>query len=1118
MKFSTPFSDANPKRRAIREYYHADESECVAQLLQSFNIAETGRKTDQKNVAGKNIATENIPIEKIQKEAIKLVKQIRKQNESYGGLDAFLQEFKLSSEEGVALMCLAEALLRVPDADTADQLIQDKLADGNWAAHLSESESFFVNASTWGLMLTGKIISLDKDVLENAGDYLGKLVARGGEPLIRAAVKQAMKIMGKQFVLAETIQRGLKTAEFREKQGYCYSYDMLGEAARTHDDARQYVQAYQTAIDAIGHNNASGNVQKNNGRISEHDAKNNPRNNPNAPYCCAGISVKLSALHPRYEYAQGQRVMNELFPRLKQLCVQAASFNIGLTIDAEESERLDPSLSLLQMLCEDADLDGWNGLGFVVQAYQKRAPAVIDWIEALVVQTQRKMMIRLVKGAYWDSEIKKAQVNGYSGYPVYTRKVTTDVAYLLCARKLLNNADAFYPLFATHNALTVVSILNFVGERRDFEFQCLHGMGEILYQQVIKQYNVNCRIYAPVGPHKNLLAYLVRRLLENGANSSFVNRLVDKHLPVENIVADPLTTLAALQHKPHPHIPLPQDIYGERTNSQGLNLDNELELEQFFQQARTFYSRRWQAHPLLATKKQSGEQAAHKHGKSKQKLEQRKTKPDTLAASMSVYSVSPATGKAIGSVFNATTDDINNAVANANASADRWNRLKGKARAKMLYAVADCFEKNRDELLTLCLIEAGKSLADSIAELREAVDFLRYYAHQAEAEFEQPRTLSGPTGELNQWSLHGRGVFVCISPWNFPLAIFTGQISAALAAGNSVIAKPAEQTPIIAYRAVQLMYQCGIPKDVLQLLPGDGSMVGSALINHPHIDGVTFTGSTETAKLIQQNLANKHGQNRQAAIVPLIAETGGINAMIVDSTALPEQVVSDTIQSAFQSAGQRCSALRVLYLQEDIADEMIAMLIAAMAELKVGDPADISTDIGPIIDEQALNLLVTHIATCEKQGARVARGAQVQGDSAGYYLSPAVIEISGIGQLKKEVFGPILHICRFAASDIDRVIDDINGMGYGLTFGIHSRIQSTVKRITRRIKVGNVYVNRNTIGAVVGVQPFGGEGLSGTGPKAGGPHYLHRFAVERSVSTDTTAAGGNTTLLSLESL
>lgn len=1057
MKFTAPFSDAEPKRHAIRALYQADETECVERLLNSLQIS----KAQQKN---------------IEKEATRLVEKIRAQNENHGGLDAFLQEFKLSSEEGVALMCLAEALLRVPDPETANQLIQDKLSEHNWRAHLGGSESFFVNASTWGLMLTGKVISMDKADVEDAGHYLGKLLARSSEPVIRAAVKQAMKIMGKQFVLAETIQRGLKTAEVKEKQGYCYSYDMLGEAACTDQHAQQYLHAYQTAIAAIGN-------------------KNIRKNTHSEPYSGAGISVKLSALHPRYEYAQAARIVDELLPRLKQLCSKAKSFNIGLTIDAEESERLEPSLSLLQMLCDDPDLDGWNGLGFVVQAYQKRAPAVIDWLAELAIKHQRKIMVRLVKGAYWDTEIKKAQVAGHQGYPVYTRKITTDVAYLVCARKLLDKPAAFYPLFATHNALTVASILNFVGSRRDFEFQCLHGMGEILYRHVVTQYAVNCRIYAPVGAHKDLLSYLVRRLLENGANSSFVNRLVDQHLPIEDIVADPIATLAALEHKPHPSIPLPKNIYATRANSAGLNLNNALELESFFRSARENYG-------------ESHGQNNKQQLLAKPLIDGDKNK-NSVPAEKPIAAISPATGKAIGTITHATQQEVNRAVENARQCAEGWGKMGGKSRAKLLMATADCYEKNRDLLLSLCILEAGKTLPDAVAEIREAVDFLRYYAQQCEAEFEQPQTLTGPTGELNQCSLHGRGVFVCISPWNFPLAIFTGQVGAALAAGNSVIAKPAEQTPIIAYHAVQLMYECGIPKDVLQLVPGDGINVGSALVNHTQIDGVAFTGSTETAKLIQRSLANKPG-----AIIPFIAETGGINAMIVDSTALPEQVVSDVIQSAFQSAGQRCSALRVLYLQEDIAEQMIAMLIGAMRELKVGDPAEMSTDIGPIIDRQAQKSLIKHIAAHEKQGNRVIRGAPIE-SRAGYYLSPALIEIEGIGQLQKEAFGPILHVCRFAAAEIERVVDDINSTGYGLTFAIHSRIKSTVKRIVSRIKVGNVYVNRNTIGAVVGVQPFGGEGLSGTGPKAGGPHYLHRFAVERAISTDTTATGGNTTLLSL---
>ncbi len=1048
MIFTPPIPDPSPMRLGIRQHYHLDETKCVEELLKTLDISKSQRN-------------------QIEKQAMELVNQIRNQNESHGGLDAFLQEFKLSSMEGVALMCLAEALLRVPDAETADQLIQDKLSEGNWASHLGESESLFVNASTWGLMLTGKVISLDKAVVEDAGDYLGRLIARSGEPVIRAAVKQAMRIMGKQFVLAETIQGGLKVAETREKQGYCYSFDMLGEAARTEKDAQHYIQAYEMAIDAIG--------------------KKQTANDPNVS---AGISVKLSALHPRYEFAQQNRVVDELYPRLLKLCVQAKSYNIGLTIDAEESERLDPSLSLLEKLCHESALSNWNGLGFVIQAYQKRAPYVIDWVENLAEATQRRLMIRLVKGAYWDTEIKNAQVEGYDGYPVYTRKITTDVAYLVCAQKLLANANAFYPLFATHNALSVAAVLELAGDRKDFEFQCLHGMGEILYDHVINQFGVNCRIYAPVGPHRDLLAYLVRRLLENGANSSFVNRLVDKELPVEKIVADPIKALDDLDHKSHPNIPEPEGILGDRKNSSGMNLDDQLAVSQFFEFAHTQVSKHWEVSPLIAGVKDSDY----------------KNNPVEDC-------VSPSTGKAIGKIKNATLEDIDKAMSNARSAMDNWDELGGKARAEILLAAADCYERNRDELMTLCILEAGKTIQDAIAEIREAVDFLRYYAIQATEEFDGPQTLVGPTGELNQWSLHGRGVFVCISPWNFPLAIFTGQISAALAAGNCVLAKPAEQTPIIAWRAVQMLHESGVPENILQLLIGDGATVGSALVNHSGTDGVTFTGSNQTAKHIQLALSNKSG-----SIVPLIAETGGINAMIVDSTALPEQVIVDAIQSAFQSAGQRCSALRVLYLQDDIADAMIEMLCGAMDELKIGNPAEIDTDVGPIIDQSARDNLNKHITKHQQAGSQVVVGPENQGDESGFFLSPTVIEINSIKDLEQEVFGPVLHVCRFAASEIDAVVDDINSVGYGLTFGIHSRIQSTVERITNRIKVGNVYVNRNTIGAVVGVQPFGGEGLSGTGPKAGGPHYLHRFAIERSISTDTTAAGGNTTLLSLDYL
>ena len=1046
-KFTPVFSNQDPARTAIHEHYHADESRCVEALLDMLDSTQSQQQG-------------------IEREAAKLVRQIRHQNESHGGLDAFLLEFKLSSEEGVALMCLAEALLRVPDAQTADQLIQDKLSDGDWASHLGESESFFVNASTWGLMLTGKVVSLDKAIVEDAGNFLGKLIARSGEPLIRAAVRQAVRIMGKQFVLAESIHRGLRIAETRESEGYTYSYDMLGEAVRTAGDAARHYASYQTAIEAIGRESGTSD-----------------------PYSGPGISVKLSALHPRFEYAQRDRVFAELYPLLKQLCIQARQYNIGLTIDAEEADRLDPSLALLQKLCNEPGLDAWDGLGFVVQAYQKRAPWVIDWIEQLVTPKKRRIMIRLVKGAYWDSEIKLAQLEGYPGYPVFTRKVSTDLSYLVCVQKLLRNPTAFYPLFATHNAHTVASILNYAGMRRDFEFQCLHGMGEILYRHVMRTFRVNCRIYAPVGSYRDLLAYLVRRLLENGANSSFVNRLVDRELPVGKLVRDPVQSVRELDSIPHPNIPLPRDIYGDRKNARGLNLNSEPELERYFQSIPVFYEKYHRVVPLIAN-----------WGIDPSSRPQHPI-------------LSPSSAREIGTVVTADEEDIRLAVNNAQMGYEDWNNRGGIARGEILLDAADRFEAHRDELMALCTVEAGKTLRDSIAELREAVDFLRYYALQGHREFDRPLVLDGPTGELNQWSLQGRGIFVCISPWNFPLAIFTGQVSAALGAGNCVLAKPAEQTPLIAFRAVQLLHESGVPESALQLLPGTGESVGAPLVRHPAINGVTFTGSTGTAKIIQQSLAGKSGP-----IVPLIAETGGINAMIVDSTALPEQVVRDAVQSAFQSAGQRCSALRVLYVQQDIAAEMITMLKGAMDELQVGDPVEPETDIGPIIDHESRKNLQAYVRRKAESGTPVYASGRLTGDPQGYFFRPTLLEISGIGELKREVFGPVLHVCQFKASEIDEVVDEINHAGYGLTFGIHSRIESTIERITRRIRVGNVYVNRNTIGAVVGIQPFGGEGLSGTGPKAGGPHYMHRFAVERSVSTDTTASGGNASLLSMDHL
>ncbi len=1066
---TAPLADDSPLRAAVRAAYHADETACVARLLAD---AAAGDDAVQRRRTGQI--------------ARRLVEAIRADPHGHGGLDAFLQEYKLSSEEGVALMCLAEALLRVPDAKTADALIEDALSGADWKSHLGHSESFFVNVSTGGLMLTGKVIALDKAAVENPGETLARLVARSGEPVIRAALTRAMKIMGRQFVLAEDIRAGLKAARPRERRGYTYSYDMLGEAARTSADAHRYFDAYADAIDAIGQNDTHGD-----------------------PLRSAGLSVKLSALHPRYEFAQARRVMAELLPRIRALCAAARAHGIGLTIDAEESERLDPSLSVLEALCLDPGLSGWDGLGFVVQAYQKRAPAVIDWMEELASKSRRKLMIRLVKGAYWDSEIKQAQVHGFADYPVFTRKLASDVSYLVCARKLLARPARFFPLFATHNAHTVAAILAFAEAgnragteaRRDFEFQCLHGMGEILYDQVVGAHHAACRIYAPVGPHKELLAYLVRRLLENGANSSFVNRLVDKELPVERIIRDPAAALAKRQPKPHPRLSTPPNLYPDRANSAGMNLFDSATLERYYRAAEGMSAKAWEARPVTIAPAGSGTDSDSEST----------SQPGRETAAV----VNPASGEKIGVVQHACARDIENALASACAAADAWDRLGGDARADILETAADLYEQQSDEFLFLCGREAGKTLADAVAEVREAVDFLRYYAKLARRDFAAPRILRGPTGESNQLALHGRGVFACISPWNFPLAIFTGQVGAALAAGNCVIAKPAEQTPLIAGRAVALLHRAGVPAEVLHCLPGDGAAVGAKLVSDWRIAGVAFTGSNDTARLIQQALAKSPGPIRR-----FIAETGGINAMIVDSTALPEQVVGDVIASAFQSAGQRCSALRVLYLQSDVAGRILEMLRGAMAELKVGDPLDIATDMGPIIDAEARRGLSAHLERCRERGFKVEVGPGVDSEagSRGYFFSPAIIEINGIADLDREVFGPVLHVARFAAADLDRVVDDINAAGYGLTFGVHSRIHSTVERIASRIKAGNVYVNRNTIGAVVGVQPFGGEGMSGTGPKAGGPNYLHGFALERAISTDTTAAGGNASLLSLESV
>ena len=1033
-------------RKAIAPYYHKDETAVIHELLAAIKL-----DSDDKD--------------RIAARARQLVERVRKARIGKGGIDAFMHEFELSSQEGVVLMCLAEALLRIPDAETADRLIKDKLSGGDWEAHLGQSDSILVNASTWALMLTGRVVSLGDFQGKSVKSILSRLVNRTGEPMIRQAVTQGMRIMGKQFVLGRTIDEAFKNAREKIKQGYTHSFDMLGEAARTAEDAERYFNAYATAIETIG--------------------KHTPGKGPTDG---AGISIKLSALHPRYDLANQTRVMDEMLPKLVQLAQLAKQHNLGLTIDAEEAERLEPSMDIVEALCAHEDLQGWNGLGLAVQAYQKRALPFLKWLAALARKHERRLMVRLVKGAYWDTEVKRAQEEGLAGYPVFTRKASTDVSYLACAQYLLKHNDAFYSQFATHNAHTLAAIMQFAGNYRDFEFQCLHGMGEALYSQVVGRQNLDvpCRIYAPVGSHEDLLAYLVRRLLENGANSSFVNRIVDERAPIEEIIADPINAVERLENKPHPKIPLPIELFGDaRINSIGAALADWQDLEPLKEKLRAQEAKTWLATSIIG----GVEQAGAKEEVILDPTDQRRL---------------------IGKIETAHDSQIDETMQRAARAHLTWDRTSAGDRASCLERAADLFEEFNDELMYLLIREAGKSIPDAIAEIREAVDFCRYYAMRARLDFAGPSPLPGPTGELNEISLHGRGVFVCISPWNFPLAIFCGQISAALAAGNCVVAKPAEQTPLIAFRAIQLLHQAGVPEDVLQLLIGDGKTVGAPLVAHPLVAGVAFTGSTETAQGINRTLAARDG-----SIVPLIAETGGQNVMIVDSSALPEQVIDDVIASAFQSAGQRCSALRVLCLQDDIADKVIRMLKGAMAELSVGDPALLSTDLGPVIDMRAKQMLEKHIDRMQRDAKLIYKCDLPLAAQYGFFVPPAAFEIKNISQLEREVFGPVLHIVRYQAEQLDKLIDEINATGYGLTLGIHSRIDGTIRHIHQRLKVGNAYVNRTQIGAIVGVQPFGGEGLSGTGPKAGGPRYLYRFATERALSVNTTAQGGNTALMSL---
>lgn len=1036
----------------LDRFYRCDETEHVLNLVK---LAEVDAKTDLA----------------IKQQAEKLVAEVRKRRLSERGLDAFMLQYDLSSEEGIALMCLAEALLRIPDKETVDKLIKDKLTSSNWEQHLGKSHSLFVNAATWALMITGKVLTEPQNNKNHANilsQSLRKLANKGGEPIVRTAVQKAMQILGKQFVKGRTIEEALDRSKEKQKNGYRFSYDMLGEAAYTQKDAEAYFSAYQKAIEAI--------------------AKNGPYD---SPITAPGVSVKLSALHPTYTVKKSERVLSELTIKLKVLAKMAKEANINLTVDAEEAVRLKLSLSVIKEIITDPQFSDWKGFGLAVQAYQKRAIAVLEWLIAQARENKRYLMVRLVKGAYWDSEIKHAQVHGLEGYPVFTRKISTDISYMACVKKLFEAQDCIYPQFATHNAYTLAYVMacaKTIGTD-NYEFQCLHGMGDTLYDQIVEDAStLTCRVYAPVGSHQSLLAYLVRRLLENGANTSFVNRIVNQNLPVSELIENPIDKIKELKEIPHPKICLPINLYGEnRKNSKGLDFSEPKIYEPILDYARNSQTK---INALSTIVKTNAELA--KLCETKQKF-------------------SPIDSKLmIGTVYEANDLILNKTLEAAQNAFERMSLKPADIRINALEKLADLLEANRQEAIRLLILEGGKTIEDAISEIREAVDFCRYYRLQAIEKFSVPQILVGPTGEHNQLSLHGRGVVLCISPWNFPLAIFMGQVTAALAAGNAVIAKPAQQTPLIAAWIVDLMHQAGFDTDVVQLILGRGSVIGDKLIEDERISVVMFTGSTETAQHINMKLAKRRGP-----IVPFIAETGGQNAMIVDSSALPEQVVADVIESAFQSAGQRCSALRALFIQEDIYDKVMHMLTGAMEELKVGNTLYIQTDIGPIIDNASVQKLRDHEKELQNIGKFIAKIKLSSDNEQGSYFEPCAYEIESLSQLTEEHFGPILHIIKFKNDKLDEVLAQIERTGYGLTLGIHSRIDDTIQYIVERAKVGNVYVNRNMIGAVVGVQPFGGEGLSGTGPKAGGPNYVTRLAVERTLCINTTASGGNASLMAI---
>ncbi len=1023
----------SPPLPSFKAPYAPDDRAIAAALLQTADLGAEAKA-------------------RIDRMATRLIDAIRSSDDRLGGVEDMLREFALSTKEGLALMVLAEALLRVPDARTADQFIEDKLGQGDFVHHETRSSAFLVNASAWALGLSARVIQPG----ETPDGTLGRLAKRLGVPAVRAATRQAMRLMGSHFVLGETIEAALARAQPHSAHPPRYSFDMLGEGARTADDAERYFNSYASAIEAIG-------------RAAD------DRPLPDRP----GISVKLSALHPRFEAVSQIRVMAELVPRLTDLARRARGHDLNFTVDAEEADRLELSLDVIAASSSDTSLAGWDGFGLAIQAYQRRASDVIDYIERLARTLNRRMMVRLVKGAYWDSEIKRAQERGLDDYPVFTRKAMTDLNYIACAQKMLALRPRIFPQFATHNALTVASILELAEGERGFEFQRLHGMGEALYAQLSEDRpELAYRTYAPVGSHRDLLAYLVRRLLENGANSSFVALAADDAVPVATLLRRPAALIGTAKNARHPKIPLPRDLFQpRRINSRGLEFGERAALSELVAAVAADTA------PVVAASLIGGKASAG-------------------SARALASPIDQATS--VGTVIDATPEDVNRAISAARAGFKTWSRTEAGIRAKILEQAAELLEQRRAHFIALLQREGGKTLDDALSEVREATDFCRSYAAEGRERFGASEEMPGPTGESNSLRLRGRGVFIAISPWNFPLAIFLGQVTAALMAGNAVVAKPAEQTPLIAVEAIRLLHEAGVPTAALHLLVGDGR-IGAALVAHADIAGVVFTGSTEVARAINRALAAKDGP-----IVPLIAETGGINAMIVDATALPEQVADDVVTSAFRSAGQRCSALRLLFVQDDVAERMIEMIAGAARELAVGDPRELSTHIGPVIDTVAKQRLEIHVARMKKE-ARVHFAGVAP---AGNYVAPHIFELSSADQLTEEIFGPVLHMVRYRAEKLDSVLASIERSGYGLTLGIHSRIDDTIDAVIDRLSVGNIYVNRNMIGAVVGVQPFGGNGLSGTGPKAGGPHYLARFATEQTVTINTAAAGGNAALLS----